>query len=41
MCHWLENDRRIYHQQALHARKLGHSQAAYDVADLIWAAVSS
>jgi hypothetical protein len=41
MCHWLEKDRRLYHQQAQNARKLGHPQAAYDVADLAWAAASS
>jgi 1,2-diacylglycerol 3-beta-galactosyltransferase len=41
VCHWLENDRRLYRQQAQNARKLGHPQAAYDVADLAWAAASS
>jgi 1,2-diacylglycerol 3-beta-galactosyltransferase len=41
VCHWLENDRRLYHLQAQNARKLGHPQAAYDVADLAWAAASS
>jgi len=41
MRHWLENDRRLYHQQALNARKMGHPPAAYDVADLAWAAASS
>jgi 1,2-diacylglycerol 3-beta-galactosyltransferase len=41
MCHWLEKDRRLYHQQAQNARKLGHPQAAYDVADLAWTAASS
>jgi 1,2-diacylglycerol 3-beta-galactosyltransferase len=34
-CHWLENDRRLYCQQAQNARQLGHPRAAYDVADLI------
>lgn len=41
ICHWLENDRHLYHQQAQNARKLGHPRAAYDVADLAWAAASS
>jgi UDP-N-acetylglucosamine:LPS N-acetylglucosamine transferase len=38
MCHWLENDRGLYRQQAQNARRLGHPRAAYDVADLIWSA---
>ncbi len=41
MCHWLENDRLRYHQQAENARQLGHPRAAYDVADLAWAVTSS
>ena len=41
ICHWLENDRRLYRQQAENARKLGHPRAAYDVAELVWAAASS
>ncbi len=41
MCHWLENDRRLYRQQAENARRLGHPRAAYEVADLAWAAASS
>jgi 1,2-diacylglycerol 3-beta-galactosyltransferase len=41
VCHWLEKDRRLYRQQAENALKLGHPQAAYDVADLAWAAASS
>jgi 1,2-diacylglycerol 3-beta-galactosyltransferase len=41
MCHWLENDRRLYHHQALNARKLVHPRAAFDVADLAWEAASS
>jgi 1,2-diacylglycerol 3-beta-galactosyltransferase len=41
VCHWLEKDRRLYRQQAQNARKLGHPQAAYDVADLAWAVASS
>jgi 1,2-diacylglycerol 3-beta-galactosyltransferase len=41
VCHWLEKDRRLYHQQSQNALKLGHPRAAYDVADLAWAAASS
>jgi 1,2-diacylglycerol 3-beta-galactosyltransferase len=41
MCHWLEKDRRLYCQQAQNARRLGHPRAAYDVADLAWAAHSA
>jgi 1,2-diacylglycerol 3-beta-galactosyltransferase len=41
MCHWLENDRRHYRQVAQNARQLGHPRAAYDVADLVWAAASA
>jgi 1,2-diacylglycerol 3-beta-galactosyltransferase len=41
VCHWLEKDRSLYHQQAENARKLGHPRAANDVADLAWAAASS
>jgi len=41
MCHWLEKDRCLYRQQAQNARRLGHPRAAYDVADLAWAAASS
>jgi len=41
ICHWLENDQRIYCQQAENARRLGHPRAAYDVADLAWAAAGA
>jgi 1,2-diacylglycerol 3-beta-galactosyltransferase len=41
VCHWLEKDRRLFRQQAQNALKLGHPQAAYEVADLAWAAASS
>jgi 1,2-diacylglycerol 3-beta-galactosyltransferase len=41
VCHWLEKDRRLYFQQAQNARRLGHPRAAFDVADLAWAAASS
>ncbi|HEX9027997.1 MAG TPA: glycosyltransferase, partial [Anaerolineales bacterium] len=38
MCHWLENDRFLYSQVAQNAHRLGNPRAAYDVADLVWAA---
>ena len=41
VCHWLEKDRCLYCQQAQNARQLGHPRAAFDVADLAWAAASS
>jgi len=41
MCHWLEEDWRLYHQQAENARCIGYPRAAYDVADLAWVAASS
>jgi 1,2-diacylglycerol 3-beta-galactosyltransferase len=41
VCHWLEMDRSLYRQQAENARQLGHPRAAYDVAELVWAAGSS
>jgi 1,2-diacylglycerol 3-beta-galactosyltransferase len=37
VCHWLEEDRRLYHQQAENARRIGYPRAAYDVANLVWA----
>ncbi len=40
VCHWLEKDQSLYLQQAQNARQLGHPRAAYDVADLAWAASS-
>jgi 1,2-diacylglycerol 3-beta-galactosyltransferase len=39
MCHWLEKDRLHYNQQAQNARLLGRPHAAFDVAELVWAAV--
>ncbi len=41
VCHWLEKDRSLYRQQAENARRLGYPRAAYEVADLAWAAASS
>jgi 1,2-diacylglycerol 3-beta-galactosyltransferase len=40
MCHWLEADWRLYRQQAQNARRIGYPRAAYDVAELVWAAGS-
>jgi len=41
MCHWLEKDRSYYQEQAQNARRLGRPQAAFDIAELTWEAVSS
>jgi 1,2-diacylglycerol 3-beta-galactosyltransferase len=41
MCHWLENDRLHYEQQAQNARRLGHPRAAFDIAELTWALATS
>ncbi|MEN4010480.1 MAG: glycosyltransferase [Chloroflexota bacterium] len=38
MCHWLENGRELYNKRVQNACSLGYPRAAYDVADLIWAA---
>lgn len=35
-CHWLENERGYFNQQAQNACMLGHPNAAFDVAELIW-----
>jgi 1,2-diacylglycerol 3-beta-galactosyltransferase len=40
MSHWLEKDGFRYNQQAQNACQLGHPQAAFDVADQIWDAIS-
>jgi 1,2-diacylglycerol 3-beta-galactosyltransferase len=37
MSHWLENDRLLYKQRADSARQSGHPQAAFEVAEYIWA----
>jgi 1,2-diacylglycerol 3-beta-galactosyltransferase len=37
MCHWLENDRLHYEQQAENARRLGRPRAAFDIAEQAWA----
>ncbi len=41
VCHWLEEDRRRYRQQAQNARRLGRPDAAYQVAELAWRAAVS
>jgi 1,2-diacylglycerol 3-beta-galactosyltransferase len=41
VCHWLEHDQRGYLRQAENARRLGHPQAAFEVAKLVWEAASS
>jgi 1,2-diacylglycerol 3-beta-galactosyltransferase len=38
MCHWLEKGKELYNQRVQNARRLGRPQAAYDVAELVWAA---
>jgi 1,2-diacylglycerol 3-beta-galactosyltransferase len=38
MCHWLEKGQELYQWRAQNARRLGRPRAAYDVAELIWAA---
>ncbi len=37
VCHWLESDRRLYHEQASRARQLGRPRATFEAAELIWA----
>lgn len=41
VCHWLQMDRSLYRQQAENARQIGYPRAAYDVAELVWAAAFS
>lgn len=41
MCHWLENDRLHYQEQANNALQLGRPRAAYDAAELTWALATS
>ena len=41
MCHWLENDRVYYDQQALNALRLGRPRAAFDTAELVWSLATS
>jgi 1,2-diacylglycerol 3-beta-galactosyltransferase len=38
MCHWLENGQELYNKRVQNARRLGFPRAAYDVAELVWAA---
>jgi UDP-N-acetylglucosamine:LPS N-acetylglucosamine transferase len=41
VCHWLQNGKEYYLQQAQNACRIGHPRAAYEVADLAWTATSS
>jgi 1,2-diacylglycerol 3-beta-galactosyltransferase len=41
MCHWLANGGALLAQQAENARRLGRPRAAYDVAELAWAAAAN
>lgn len=41
MCHWLENDQFRFHQQAQNALLLGRPQAAHDISEQVWSAISS
>ena len=41
MCHWLENERLHYQEQANHALQLGRPRAADDAAELTWALAAS
>ncbi len=41
MCHWLANGGTLLAQRAENARRLGRPRAAYDVAELAWAAAAS
>ncbi|HMD89076.1 MAG TPA: glycosyltransferase, partial [Anaerolineaceae bacterium] len=36
MCHWLANGKELYAERVQNADRLGHPQAAYDVAKLVW-----
>jgi hypothetical protein len=38
LSHWLSNDGRLLVEHADHARDLGRPRAAYDIANLVWAA---
>jgi 1,2-diacylglycerol 3-beta-galactosyltransferase len=41
MSHWLEKHRVHYQQQAQNAVRLGHPQAAFDTAELVWTLATS
>jgi UDP-N-acetylglucosamine:LPS N-acetylglucosamine transferase len=41
MCHWMENDRDRYDQQALNALRLGRPRAAFDIAEMAWSFATS
>jgi 1,2-diacylglycerol 3-beta-galactosyltransferase len=38
MCHWLEKGQELYNKRVQNARRLGFPRAAYDIAELVWAA---
>jgi 1,2-diacylglycerol 3-beta-galactosyltransferase len=38
MCHWLENGKELYDRRVQNAVRLGRPRAAYDAAELVWAA---
>jgi hypothetical protein len=40
MCHWLANGGTLLAQRAQNAKHLGRPRAAYDVAELAWAAAA-
>lgn len=40
LCHWLENEKELYNVRVENAHRLGYPRAAYDVADLVWAAAN-
>ena len=40
MCHWLEKEGELYNVRSLNARSLGRPRAAYDIAELVWAAAN-
>jgi UDP-N-acetylglucosamine:LPS N-acetylglucosamine transferase len=40
MCHWLANGGTLLAQRAQNAKRLGRPRAAYDVAELAWAAAA-
>jgi len=41
MCHWLEKEGELYKARSQNARSLGRPRAAYDIAELVWAAANS
>lgn len=41
LAHWLADDRKLFHERAANARRLGKPEAAFAAADLIWQAAQS